>query len=122
MAASDEKDAALRAARARHPHPEAVVDPAFLAGQPFFDARDLVQVKYEMLRRVHTEGHSVTAAAAAFGLSRPSFYLAQAAWHAGGSGAEVDRPADGSADGLPVVRLRGIRDRASAPGRTWRSP
>ena len=80
----DEKGAALRAARALTPRPEAVVDPAFTSGQPFFDARDLVQVKYEMLRRVHAEGHTVTAAAAAFGFSRPSYYLAQAAWQAGG--------------------------------------
>jgi transposase len=84
MPPPDEKDAALRAARARNPHPEAVTDPAFLRGQPFFDARDLVQVKYEMLRRVHTDGLTITAAAAAFGFSRPSFYLAQTAWQTGG--------------------------------------
>lgn len=44
-----------------------------------FDPRDLVQVKYEMLRRVSAEGHSVVQSAKAFGLSRPSFYQAQAA-------------------------------------------
>ena len=84
MVPHDEKRAALRAAHAVHPHPEAVVDALFAGGRPFFDARDLVQVKYEMLRRVQVEGHSVTRTAAAFGFSRPSFYAAQAAWHAAG--------------------------------------
>ena len=46
----------------------------------FFDSPDLLQVKYEMLRRVEAEAHSVTATAAAFGLSRPSFYEARTAW------------------------------------------
>ena len=45
----------------------------------FFDANDLVQVKYEMLRQVHVDKHSVSESADAFGLSRPSFYQAQAA-------------------------------------------
>ena len=46
----------------------------------FFDPEDLVQVKYEMLRRVRTEGQSVTDAAVSFGFSRPSFYQAQSAF------------------------------------------
>jgi transposase len=69
---------ALRRHHAVNPRPEAVTDPAFNAGNLFFDAQDLVQVKYEMLRRVHQESHSVTQASAAFGFSRPSFYQAQA--------------------------------------------
>jgi transposase len=81
---ADDKPAALCAARALNPRPEAVVDPAFTGGDPFFDARDLVQVKYEMLRCVLTDGQSVTQAAAAFGFSRPSFYAAQAAFQAAG--------------------------------------
>lgn len=39
--------------------------------------RDLLQVKYEMLRRVHTEGWSVRQAAERFGFSRPAWYTAQ---------------------------------------------
>lgn len=50
----------------------------------FFDPNDLVQVKYEMLRRVSVESGSVTEAAAEFGLSRPSFYEAQAAFQQDG--------------------------------------
>ncbi len=80
----DPKVAALRTTRTLNPRPEAVRDPAFTHGDPFFDARDLLQVKYEMLRRVLVDGQPVTAAAAAFGFSRPSFYAAQAAWQAAG--------------------------------------
>ena len=75
---ADPKQAALRQARCLNPHPEHVRDPAFLASE-FFDARDVVQVKYEMVRRVRVDGAPVTAAAAAFGFSRPSFYEAAAA-------------------------------------------
>jgi transposase len=84
VADDDEKRAALRAHHALHPHPAAVTDPLFVGGDPFFDARDLVQVKYEMLRRVQREGASVTSAAHACGLSRPAFYAAQRAWEQGG--------------------------------------
>jgi transposase len=80
----DPKEAALRAARSLNPRPEAVTDEVFAAGPEFFDARDLVQVKYEMVRRVRAEGQQVTATAAAFGFSRPSFYQAAAAVDAGG--------------------------------------
>jgi transposase len=80
----DPKEAALRAARTLNPRPEAVADEAFSTGPEFFDARDLVLVKYEMVRRVRAEGQPVTKAAAAFGFSRPSYYQAAAAVEAGG--------------------------------------
>ncbi len=73
----DDKTAALRRHHALNPRPHAVSDPAFSSDNPFFDRRDLVQVKYEMLRRVREEGHQVSQTAAAFGFSRPSFYQAQ---------------------------------------------
>ena len=41
----DPKVAALRAERSLNPRPEAVVDEAFGSSE-FFDARDVVQVKY----------------------------------------------------------------------------
>lgn len=75
---SDDKLAALRAYHAANPRPQAVTDPAFLTDDDFFDARDLVQVKYEMLRRVHRDGQPISHAARAFGFSRPSFYQTQA--------------------------------------------
>ena len=74
----DPKVTALRESRCLNPHPEQVTDPAFLA-DGFFDARDAVQVKYEMVRRVSVDGAPVTATAAAFGYSRPSYYQAAAA-------------------------------------------
>jgi transposase len=74
----DPKEESLRAARALNPRPEAVADAAF-AGSEFLDARDLVQVKYEMVRRVRVEGEQVAATAEAFGFSRPSWYAAAAA-------------------------------------------
>lgn len=80
----DEKAVALRAQHALNPRPGSVSDPAFAAGAPFLDARDLVQVKYEMLRRVQVDGKPVSHAAAAFGFSRPAFYQAQAAYESGG--------------------------------------
>ncbi len=74
----DPKVEALRAARTLNPRPAAVRDEQF-GSSGFFDARDLVQVKYEMVRRVQVDGASVVGAASAFGFSRPSFYEAAAA-------------------------------------------
>lgn len=80
---SDAKSQALRTAGGLNPHAATVTDTAFV-GHPFFDARDLVQVKYEMVRRVEADGQSVTHTAATFGFSRPAFYAAQAALARGG--------------------------------------
>jgi len=80
---SDPKADALREQGCLHPRPERVTDEAFTAGE-FFDPRDLVQIKYEMLRRVRVDGQAVSHAAADFGLSRPSYYQAQAAYEEGG--------------------------------------
>jgi len=52
---------------------ETVTDTLF--SQPgFFDAHDLVQVKYEMLRAVEIDRRDITGTANAFGFSRVSFY------------------------------------------------
>ena len=75
---SDPKEAALAATRCLNPHPEQVTDPAFLASE-FFDARDAVQVKYEMVRKVKADGAPVTAAAAA-GILRASFSCTTRSW------------------------------------------
>jgi transposase len=68
---NDPKEKALRDCGALNTHP---VSDALFSDSDFFDSRDLVQVKYEMLRRVHKEGESVRRATASFGFSRPSFY------------------------------------------------
>jgi len=84
----DLKVEALRAERSLNPRPEAVTDEIFTVSE-FFDARDLVQVKYEMVRRVRVDGDAVSRSAAAFGFSRPSFYEAAVALDAGGLAALV---------------------------------
>ena len=79
----DRKAEELAKSRTLNPHPEAVLDPAF-AAEEFFDAADLVQVKYEMVRRVEVEGAAVNATARSFGFSRQSYYTAAAALATGG--------------------------------------
>ena len=75
----DSKLKTLRANGTLNPHPGKVTD-ALFHNDDFFDPSDLLQVKYEMLRRVDVEGWSVTQAAGVFGLSRPAFYHARAAF------------------------------------------
>jgi hypothetical protein len=60
-----------------NPHPGVVTDPLFQTGD-FFDSDDLVQVKYEMLRRVRVDKHPVSKSVSAFGFSRPTYYQAEA--------------------------------------------
>jgi len=86
----DPKGEALRAQRTLNPRPEAVTDQAF-AESEFLDPRDLVQVKYEMVRRVRVDGDPVSRTAAAFGFSRPSFYEAAAALDGDGLAGLVPR-------------------------------
>jgi len=64
----DAKTQALAASRTLNPRPERVTDPA-----------DLVQVKYEMVRRAEVAGVPTGQAAAAFGFSRQSLYSARTA-------------------------------------------
>jgi len=86
----DPKPDALRRHGSLNPHPGRVQDPLF-ATTDFFDARDLVQVKYEMVRRVRVDGHPVSRSAAAFGFSRPTLYQAHAAVARGGLAALVPK-------------------------------
>ncbi len=80
---NDSKRNQLARRQALHPNPEKVTDPLF-QDDPFFDPRDVVQVKYEMLRAVHVEGRMVSQAAAQFGFSRPTFYQARGAFERAG--------------------------------------
>jgi transposase len=70
----DSKAQFLAQRGALHPHPEQVQDVLFRSG-PFFDARDLIQVRYEMIRRHRSDGQSVPQVARSFGVSRQSLYL-----------------------------------------------
>ena len=93
MAPSDpvgEKDRALREGGTLHSGAHRVRDPLFQQND-FFDPRDLVQVRYEMLRRVRAEGVPVTEAVAHFGVSRPTYYQALAVFTQGGLAGLVPR-------------------------------
>jgi transposase len=68
---------------ALNPTPEKVRDPKFQQGG-FFDPRDIVQVKYEMLRRASVEKASVTDVSDEYGVSRPTYYQAKADFEEGG--------------------------------------
>jgi transposase len=79
----DSKSRALREHGALHPRPDQVRDPLFQNSE-FFDPRDLVMVKYEMIRRVRVEHRPASEVARAFGFSRVSLYQAMAAFQAEG--------------------------------------
>jgi transposase len=79
----DNKLVALAAYGAVNPHPEAVTD-ALVAASAFLDARDLVQMRYEMVRRVQVDGQAVSQVAAAFGVSRQTVYQIQEAFRQAG--------------------------------------
>lgn len=89
--AVDAKAGVLGQHGALHPHPEQVQDEVFQRNE-FFDPRDLVQVRYEMLRRRQVDGQPVTDAAAAFGVSRQAFYVTQAAFAQRGIVGLLPRP------------------------------
>lgn len=71
------KISSLRSTGTLNSFPEKVRDPIF-QNKDFFDPMDIVQVRYELLRRVRTEGASISDAAKSFGFSRLSYYRIQA--------------------------------------------
>ena len=84
------KVTALLAEGTFNPAAEQVRDPKFRA-HDFFDPRDLVQVRYELLRRVALERASVTAATTEYGVSRPTYYQVKAHFAAAGIAGLVPR-------------------------------
>lgn len=90
MAELDPKLQSLQQQGALNPRSGDVTDELFLT-ESFFDSRDLVQVKYEMLRRVESDGKSITDASATFGFSRPSFYQALSSFQQEGLSGLVPR-------------------------------
>jgi transposase len=78
----------LREEGTLNPTPEKVRDPKFQQNE-FFDPHDIVQVKYEMLRRVSIENASVTEATVEYGVSRPTYYQTKANFDKTGVGGLV---------------------------------
>jgi transposase len=73
-----------------NPAPRKVNDPKFRE-ESFFDPRDIVQVKYEMLRRVSVDKMSVTQVSDEYGVTRPTFYQAKADFEGAGIAGLVPR-------------------------------
>lgn len=98
----DDKTESLKKYGALNPHPLKVAEKTFSnEAIEFFDPRDLIQVKYEMLRAVEKQGRSVKNASEAFGFSRPAFYQAQSQFKQGGvAGLVKKRPGPKSAHKL----------------------
>jgi len=85
-----DKAESLRGQGTLNPRPHAIKSQLF-QGSDFFDPRDLVQTKYEMLRGAQVEGSPVSRAAATFGFSRPTFYQARAAFERHGLAGLIPR-------------------------------
>lgn len=115
----DRKLLELKRTGTLNPHPAAVADVLFREN-PFFDAQDLLQVRYEMLRRHRLEGASVVEVSSVFGVSRPTFYQAQAAFERGGLPGLLPKqrgPKDGyKLSGEVVEHIRNLK--TSSPGLT----
>ena len=86
----DSKVVSLKKHGTLNPQPEKVKHALFQESN-FFDPRDLVQVKYEMVRQVDIDNQPVAASARAFGFSRPSFYQAQTSFRREGLAGLVPR-------------------------------
>ena len=107
---NNRKTDSLRKRGCLNPQPAAVTDEVF-AEHEFFDARDVVQVKYEMLRRVRVEGTPVSHAAQAFGLSRVSYYKAKETFDAGGIAALVpEKPGPRSAHKMSAEVMQFVEE------------
>ena len=75
----DQKLLELKRTGTLNPRPTDISDTLFREN-PFFDSKDLLQVRYEMLRRHRVEGASLVDVSSTFGVSRPTFYQAQTAF------------------------------------------
>ena len=91
MAKHPTKTDRLRELGALNPQPQRV-HAAWFDSAGFFDANDLVQVKYEMLRHAREDGVTKAEAASLFGLSRPTFYLAEASFARDGISGLLPQP------------------------------
>ena len=112
---ADAKTRSLKEHGCLNPNAERVRDELFLSN-PFFDPRDLLQVRYEMLRRVREDGVPVSRAAASFGVSRPTLVSGAARLRGGRAAGPAAGPA-GTAP-APQAQRRGGRGAAGGEERT----
>jgi transposase len=112
-----DKQAVLRQHATLNPRPGGVTHALFESSE-FFDADDVLQVKYEMLRLVNVDKRPISEAAKACGFSRPSFYQARAAFEHGGLAALIaHKPGPHGGHKLtPAVLQFVIEARSADPG------
>ena len=67
------------------------VSASIFQSDPFFDKKDVVQVKYEMIRAATREEDSITSIADAYGFSRKSYYQINESFKSGGLNALVPK-------------------------------
>ena len=79
-----EKQQRLQQAGTLNATPEKILDPMFTVAGDFFDAQDLLQVRYEMIRVVRIEHVTLAEAAKRFGVSRPTCFRMTKAFDRGG--------------------------------------
>lgn len=111
----------LRKQGTLNPRPQDVTDERF-QDSDFFDPRDLVQLKYEMLRGVEKEGQSITQASRAFGLSRPSFYKARAQFTRDGLAGLVPKKRGRKSPHKLTAEVMELIDAARAEDETLKAP
>src|SRR6266516_7099299 len=115
----DQKTLELKRTGTLNPRPDSVSDTLFKEN-PFFDPKDLLQVRYEMLRRHSVERASIVDVASRFGVSRPTVYQAQTAFQQAGLSGLLPKhrgPTEGhklSAEVIEYVRTL----RSAEPGST----
>ena len=115
----DQKLLELKRTGTLNPHSTAVSDTLFREN-PFFDSKDLLQVRYEMLRRHRVEGASIVGVSSTFGVSRPTFYQAQTAFERSGLTGLLPKQRGPKAgyklSGEVIEHVRNLK--ASSPGLT----
>src|SRR6267154_1579341 len=79
----DNKTLELKRTGTMNSRPDSISDSLFKENS-FFDPKDLLQVRYEMLRRHSVEGISIVDVATRFGVSRPTVYETQTAFQQAG--------------------------------------
>jgi len=100
----------LKQAGLLHPRPGQVRDPLFTEHPDFFDAHDLLQVRYESLRAHLVDGDQVLRVCKRFGTSRQTFYtILQKFVEKGSSGLLPDKPGPKGPSKLSVDVLRFVR-------------